>query len=66
MNVVFLLIFTAMSKDCNFAIAGSADCTMKLWSLELCQVTHTFSDHEKPITCLALADNGSFAVSGMW
>lgn len=54
----------AMSKDCNFAIAGSADCTMKLWSLELCQVTHTFSDHEKPITCLALADNGSFAVSG--
>ena len=59
-----LLFPLALSKDANWVITGSDDCTLKLWNLELCQVTQIFYDHTKPITCVALADDNSFAVSG--
>ncbi|XP_063968859.1 protein qui-1-like [Lytechinus pictus] len=54
----------AMSRDANFAITGSSDCSLKLWNMDLCQIIHSFCDHTKPISCVAMADNGSFAVSG--
>ena len=54
----------AMSRDANFAITGSDDGSLKLWNMDMCQIIHTFCDHVKPISCVAMADNGSFAVSG--
>ena len=63
-SVLYLLCLLALSKDANWVITGSNDCTLKLWNLELCQVTQIFYEHLKPITCVALADDNSFAVSG--
>ena len=45
-------------------ISGAKDNVVKLWNLDICDFMADMKGHEGPVTCVALADDEAFAVSG--
>ena len=43
---------------------GSRDSVVNLWNLDICDFNCGLVGHEGPITCVALADDEAFAVTG--
>lgn len=54
----------ALTPDCQYAISGSADCTVRVWDLTKKKEIHTLYGHENDILAVALRLDGQWAVSG--
>lgn len=54
----------AVTPDGQFAISGSRDATLKIWSLENKKETKTLVGHTLAIKSVAVTPDGRFAVSG--
>ncbi len=56
----------ALTTDGRFAISGSKDYTLRLWTLTMGKCVRIFKGHKRGVACVALSPNRHFAVSGSW
>jgi hypothetical protein len=54
----------SLSADGRFALSGSDDKTLKLWSVATGQCLHTFTGHKGRVNSVSLSADGRFALSG--
>lgn len=54
----------ALTSDCQYAISGSADCTVRVWNLTKKKEIHTLYGHDDDVLAVALRLDGQWAVSG--
>jgi WD40 repeat protein/serine/threonine protein kinase len=59
-----LVSAVAVTPDGDFAISGSADCTLRLWDLQSGQSIRTLEGHTGPINGVAVTPDGRRVLSG--
>ncbi|MEA2028726.1 MAG: AAA family ATPase, partial [Campylobacterota bacterium] len=56
----------AFSPDGKFIVSGSADKSIKLWSIKEKKLIHSFEGHSGSVLSVAFSPDGKFIVSGSW
>jgi WD40 repeat protein len=54
----------AVSADGKYALSGSADLTMKLWSMAAGKEMRSFRGHSQPVASVAFSPDGKLGLSG--
>jgi WD40 repeat protein len=59
------VISACLSADCQFALSGSKDNTLKLWDVTG-ECVRTFTGHAEAVSSVCLSADGRFAFSASW